>query len=454
MVRSIRSAEKKTIYTYLAAFVLMVCVAVAAFVVTDKEPGGIGDSGERDVKIDSRGFLMADVSEPSMIVAFAKDRDEQATEAVPIGIGPIPQVPTLTDEELELYGVLSNSDGFVSSKDASLLNENVHWREVILEEDDTLADIAERYGISVDDIRRANDLKKGESPNYSNILCVPDAPEYVADTLFFVRKLKKMELCLGKQSKELKLTAYVVRRGDSLWSIANDFNLDFDTIVGSNKLKNIDMLQPGQTLRIPNQDGIFVKVVGNDTVDKLVRRYGTTKEGIFVANSMSESDRLIAGREIFLPGAKVAAVIESGSKRRVKAVGVNKNDAVKFHWPIAGKITSNFGWRRNPFGRGRSFHAGLDLGAPRGRDVVAACSGRVVYSGWMGGYGRAVVIRHDSIYSTLYGHCSSLMVTKGAYVETGQLIARVGSTGRATGNHLHFEIRLNGKPVNPLKFLR
>ena len=104
--------------------------------------------------------------------------------------------------------------------------------------------------------------------------------------------------------------------------------------------------------------------------------------------------------------------------------------------------------------RRRDFHTGIDIKAPRGRTIQAARGGRVEYSGWMGGYGRVVVIDHGDGYSTLYAHCTSLSVRKGQSVSQGQAIATVGTTGRTTGPHLHFEVRRGNNPVNPLGMLR
>jgi Membrane proteins related to metalloendopeptidases len=104
--------------------------------------------------------------------------------------------------------------------------------------------------------------------------------------------------------------------------------------------------------------------------------------------------------------------------------------------------------------RRRDFHTGIDIKAPRGRAINAAKAGRVEYSGWMGGYGRVVVVRHNDGYSTLYAHCSSLSVRNGQSVSQGQTIASVGTSGRTTGPHLHFEIRQGKSPMNPLKMLR
>jgi murein DD-endopeptidase MepM/ murein hydrolase activator NlpD len=123
-------------------------------------------------------------------------------------------------------------------------------------------------------------------------------------------------------------------------------------------------------------------------------------------------------------------------------------------WPAQGTVTSPFGGRLDPFSGGASFHPGLDITAPYGERVVAAGSGVVVSAGNKGdGYGNKVVISHDEAISTLYGHLSAIFVKKGEEVKEGDPIGRVGSTGRSTGNHLHFEIRVDGTPVNPLAYL-
>lgn len=122
-------------------------------------------------------------------------------------------------------------------------------------------------------------------------------------------------------------------------------------------------------------------------------------------------------------------------------------------WPTSGPITSPFGWRTHPiFGTSR-FHSGIDIGADYGDQVVAADSGIVVSSGWLGGYGKAVIIDHGGGISTLYAHNSELLVEEGARVQKGQLISYVGSTGYSTGPHLHFEVREDGSPVSPMGYL-
>jgi len=114
------------------------------------------------------------------------------------------------------------------------------------------------------------------------------------------------------------------------------------------------------------------------------------------------------------------------------------------------RISSRFGWRTHPVHGGRSFHTGVDLACPGGTGIRAAAGGVVIHSGWYGVYGNTVIIDHGGGVSTVYAHCSSLRVSAGASVKQGQTIAGVGSTGLSTGPHLHYELRKNGTPQNPL----
>lgn len=123
-------------------------------------------------------------------------------------------------------------------------------------------------------------------------------------------------------------------------------------------------------------------------------------------------------------------------------------------WPVDGKLESGFGARRNPFGGNSSeFHTGQDIEVPWGTSVVAGAKGKVTFVGWQHGYGQLVVIDHGGGLTTRYGHLSELDVELGQEVGRGEFIGRVGSTGRSTGPHLHYEIRINDEPVNPLQYL-
>ena len=117
------------------------------------------------------------------------------------------------------------------------------------------------------------------------------------------------------------------------------------------------------------------------------------------------------------------------------------------------RLSSAYGMRKDPFTGRLAFHDGIDLAASRGTEITALRDGEVVYSGWKGGYGNTVVVRHKDGYETVYGHTAKNLVSVGDKVSSGTVIAKVGSTGRSTGPHLHLEMRRHGKPVNPLPHL-
>ncbi len=123
-------------------------------------------------------------------------------------------------------------------------------------------------------------------------------------------------------------------------------------------------------------------------------------------------------------------------------------------WPVMGKLEGGFGGRRNPFGGGSyEFHSGQDIEAAMGAPIVSGASGKVSFIGWQNGYGQLIVVDHGGGLTTRYGHLSHIDVELGQALSRGQFIGRVGSTGRSTGPHLHYEVRINDQPVNPLQYL-
>lgn len=156
-------------------------------------------------------------------------------------------------------------------------------------------------------------------------------------------------------------------------------------------------------------------------------------------------------RELQRQSDKLASMISKTTKN--SGVVVTKG----FIMPVNGRISSPFGWRTHPIFKSRIFHSGIDIAAPHGTPVKAANAGKVIYSGWYGGYGRVVIIDHGnctgSPTTTLYAHMSAQKVSVGDNVVRGQVVGLVGSTGYSTGPHLHFEVRINGKPNNPKNFV-
>jgi murein DD-endopeptidase MepM/ murein hydrolase activator NlpD len=182
-----------------------------------------------------------------------------------------------------------------------------------------------------------------------------------------------------------------------------------------------------------------------------------------VAGQVAQLEDLSASEESSLEGLIQERQREEEARRRAAAEAARRAALLSgqtlppenpgapgaFSWPVSGPITSPFGLRSNPFGPGLEMHPGIDIGAPQGATIAASAGGRVIFAGWYGGYGNAIIIDHGGSMSTLYGHCSQIFVSEGQDVQRGQAIGAVGMTGRATGPHLHFEVRVNGVPVDP-----
>lgn len=140
--------------------------------------------------------------------------------------------------------------------------------------------------------------------------------------------------------------------------------------------------------------------------------------------------------------------LAGGDRSRPAIIGTGQ-----MGYPSIGEITSSFGYRIHPILGYKRFHAGIDFGADTGSPIYAADSGVVLFAGWYGGYGQSVIIDHGNSLTTLYAHASELYVSEGQSIQQGQVIAAIGSTGLSTGPHLHFEVRQNGEPVDPLNYL-
>ncbi len=241
---------------------------------------------------------------------------------------------------------------------------------------------------------------------------------------------------------ELMLLPYEVQPGDNLWDIARRADLDLDTLISANKLKRANLLNAGEIIHVPNQRGVFHQVKKGQSLSELAAAYKVAVEEILEINGIEDPGALSVNENVFIPGAKLLP------EEREYLLGWG------FIKPCRGWISSGYGWRRDPFSRQRRFHHGIDLAVPKGTPVYAARDGIVTYAGWMGAYGQLIIIKHSQGYSTRYAHNSATLVKKGQKIKQGQLIARVGNTGRSTGSHLHFEIRRWGKPINPKTQIR
>jgi len=255
-------------------------------------------------------------------------------------------------------------------------------------------------------------------------------------------KLEAGEISVEKKaSEEFTLRHYTVQKGDSLWKIAQDFSVPVYTILSANPEYKNKVLSPGVKLQIPDRSGVLYKVKRGDTLSAIARLYKLSESEIQKANSLN-SNIIQAGAILFLPGAREAIAVVEYVTRKM------------FLMPVKGRCTSGYGFRQHPVHGSRLFHSGLDIGARHGAPISAAADGVVIYAGFSSSYGNMVVLKHRNNYITVYAHASKLFVSKGEKVKKGQKIAAVGATGVATGPHLHFEVKKNGKTIDPSKALQ
>jgi murein DD-endopeptidase MepM/ murein hydrolase activator NlpD len=195
-------------------------------------------------------------------------------------------------------------------------------------------------------------------------------------------------------------------------------------------------------------------VQSGETLWNIAKEYETSVEVLAEMNDLGDSDRIKPGQRLAVSGGSVPRYrqIPRVASRPARPAEPEPDESVLkraegLSWPSRGTLTSRFGWRY------RRHHNGIDVAAPWGTPIQAARDGMVVFAGWYSGYGKVVFVSHGDGVVTVYGHASKLLVKIGDQVNQGQVIANVGCTGVCTGSHLHFEVRIDGQPVDPLKFL-
>lgn len=251
-----------------------------------------------------------------------------------------------------------------------------------------------------------------------------------------------------------EVTEYRVVDGDTVSSIAQKFGVTIDTIMWENGLKSVDAIKPQQILRILPVTGVKHIVKRGETIYSIAKMYQVDAQNIidypFNTFSNDETFALSAGQELIIPdGIKPRETIIDTKQYATKTVGAVPGVVGEgnFMWPTSGVITQRFSW----------YHQADDIANRSNPPIVAAQGGTVITAGWNGGgYGNFVVIDHGNGYETLYGHMlnNSIIVKAGQVVKQGQRIGTMGSTGRSTGTHLHFEIKGPNGNIDPLTRLR
>jgi len=248
------------------------------------------------------------------------------------------------------------------------------------------------------------------------------------------------------------IESYTIQPGDTVSSIAYQFGVSVNTILWENDLTNYSIIRPGQKLVILPVSGLRHTVSSGETLSEIAKKYSVGIDEIIEFNMLASANDINIGEKLIIPGGQKTPVVRTYSLRKwtepstPSVVIPPKSASGKMAWPSScSRISQYFSWR----------HYGVDIACGYGKTISAAQGGEVVKAagGWNGGYGIMIIIDHGNGTQTLYGHLSKLYVNEGDTVAEGQAIGAEGSTGRSTGPHVHFEVRVNGLRSNPLSYL-
>lgn len=250
---------------------------------------------------------------------------------------------------------------------------------------------------------------------------------------------------------------YEVKGGETISQIAEKFSISTDTIKWANNLESLNTVKPGQTLKVLPVTGVAHTVKSGDTLETVAKKYSANQQAIldFPFNDVGDDFKLKVGQVLIIPDGSPPETKATPKPRPSLSIPSSGQTSPTFSAPGGG----NFVWPSTTVGISQYFawyHPGIDLPNPSRPPVLASDGGVVVVAGWPDnyGYGNRVVIDHGNGYQTLYAHLSNIYVSVGQKVSRGQTIGQMGSTGRSSGTHLHFEIRFKGIAVNPLAILK
>lgn len=352
---------------------------------------------------------------------------------------------------------------------------------------DNLWSIARRNGVTMEELMAVNGLQT-DVLNPGTLLNLPagatGAPETytveAGDTLYDIAMtvsisvsdliaFNNLDGTLIQPGQVLQLgstdtmaaTALVVtiQPGDSLWALGRKHEVAPVLIAEANSISLKSTLRPGNRLTIPGRytnaqaetggdiGGAAtptITVVPGDSLWNIARRYNTSVSTLMAVNELSTNTLRVGQTLRLVPGTDLLRAEPASAQQLLP-------DTDSMVWPASGIITSKFGHRLLRI-NGTNMHYGLDIDGNTGDPIVTAIAGVVTFSGWRGGYGNLVIVQADGV-DYYYAHASELIAQVGQTVQPGDLLARIGATGNVTGAHLHFEIRVDGTPVDPLPLL-
>jgi murein DD-endopeptidase MepM/ murein hydrolase activator NlpD len=319
---------------------------------------------------------------------------------------------------------------------------------------DTLYGLATAYGTTVAELKRVNALQ-GDLLRVGTELAIP-----------------------GRAAGPAGYRPYLAGTEDTWESVGAGVGLKVDTLLAANPAVPFEVDLAGRLLLIPPGDGATYWAQAGETAASMAARFGVDAGELAAMNGFEPAETLIAGQPVLLPAGISSALAHAVSTRADTALATVIEDPRSTHraaqnalllqaptlliglaWPdtgfdmpVYGRLSSSFGWRNISVG-GNRFHGGVDIAAPPGTPIRVSRPGVVTRTGWIGAYGNAVYVEHGDGSQTRYAHLRAIYVTPGEVLIRGDLLGEVGSTGASTGPHLHFEVRIEGRAVDPLAYL-
>lgn len=258
---------------------------------------------------------------------------------------------------------------------------------------------------------------------------------------------------ISKQPRK-EVIEYIIKSGDSISTIAQEFGISVNTILWENNLSVYSVIRPGNILRILPFTGLSHSVASGENIASISKKYSIDAEKILAVNDVEDGSKLKIGQKLLIPDGKKPYVAPkttesytgiSAIKDLIKSPDAKPAPGNKMNWPTEGtRITQYYSWK----------HYGLDIANKIGTPLYAADAGVVEKAGWGTGYGNQILVDHGGGKKTRYAHLSKFYVKEGQKVSKGETIGAMGSTGWSTGSHLHFEVIINGKKYNPLNYIK
>lgn len=270
-----------------------------------------------------------------------------------------------------------------------------------------------------------------------------------------LQNLLEMKTAVSSKPRS-EIIEYEVKSGETISGIAEKFGISIDTVKWANDMDNVEAVKPGQKLKILPVSGVAYTVKSGDNIESVAKKYSAESQSIldFPFNDIPDDLKLKIAQVLIIPdGTPPESKIPARGKNQPQYIAKGPTSTFRapgggsFIWPTVYQyISTYFAW----------WHPGVDLPNRSAPGVVASDGGTVVVAGWPDnfGYGNRIMIDHGNGYTTLYAHLSNVYVSVGQTISRGQTIGQMGSTGRSTGTHLHFEIRYKGIAINPLAILK